>query len=75
MQSLINTISLLSGLVSLSVVGSSFYLYINKDMLIENVRVKVTSEVTTAVKEALPTLLESSTPNIPDITGLNIQKL
>lgn len=72
MQSLINTIALLSGLVSLSVVGSSFYLYLNKDTLIEDARAKVTTEVATAVREALPALVESLTPDIPDTTGPDI---
>ena len=75
MQGLINTIALLSGLVSLSVVGSGFYLYINKDTLIEDVRLKVTTEVTNAVTESLPALVESLTPDIPDTTGPNIPNL
>ena len=38
MQKLVNTIALLSGLVSLSVLGGGAYLYVNKDALIEDAR-------------------------------------
>ena len=42
MQKVINTIALLSGLVSLSVVGGGVYLYLNKDAMIEDARAKAT---------------------------------
>ena len=38
MQKIINGIALLSGVVSLAVVGSGGYLYLNKDAIIENVK-------------------------------------
>ena len=38
MQKLVNVIALLSGLVSLSVVGGGTYLYLNKDALIDQVK-------------------------------------
>ena len=42
MQKLINVVALLSGLVSLSVVGGGAYLYLNKDVLIERARKNAT---------------------------------
>ena len=69
MQKLINLIALLSGLVSLSVLGGGAYLYLNKDTLIEDARGKVTKAVTEAVTEALPGMVQGAMPKMPDVTG------
>ena len=69
MQKLVNMVALLSGLVSPSVVGGGVYLFLNKDAMIEDVRVKVTTEVTKAVTEALPGMVDSAMPNLPSATG------
>jgi len=69
MQKLINLIALLSGLVSLSVVGGGAYLYLNKDTLIEDARTKVTKAVTEAVTEALPGMIDGAMPELPKVTG------
>ena len=69
MQKLINLIALLSGLVSLSVVGGGAYLYLNKDTLVEDARAKVTKAVTEAVTEALPGMISGAMPEMPKMTG------
>jgi hypothetical protein len=69
MQKLVNVVALLSGLVSLGVVGGGAYLFLNKDAMIEDVRVKVTAEVTKAITEALPGMVDSAMPNLPSATG------
>ena len=69
MQKLINVVALLSGLVSLSVVGGGAYLYMNKDVLVENAREKITVAVTEAVTGALPSLVDSAVPELPTKTG------
>tara|TARA_B100000902_G_scaffold166331_1_gene161191 strand:- start:417 stop:641 length:225 start_codon:yes stop_codon:yes gene_type:complete len=69
MQKLINAVALLSGLVSLSVVGGGAYLYMNKDVLVENAREKITVAVTEAVTGALPGLVDSAVPELPTKTG------
>jgi hypothetical protein len=69
MQKLVNVIALLSGLVSLSVVGAGSYIYLNKDAMIEDARVKVTEEITKAITEALPGMIDSALPEMPDVTG------
>jgi len=69
MQKLINAVALLSGLVSLSVVGGGAYLYMNKDVLVENAREKITVAVTEAVTGALPSLVDSAVPELPTKTG------
>tara|TARA_B100000902_G_scaffold366403_1_gene388160 strand:+ start:246 stop:473 length:228 start_codon:yes stop_codon:yes gene_type:complete len=69
MQKIINGVALLSGLVSLSVVGGGAYLYMNKDVLVENAREKITIAVTEAVTGALPSLVDSAVPELPEATG------
>lgn len=68
MQKVINTIALLSGLVSLSVVGGGAYLYVNKDALIEDVKMTATKAVSKAVSEALPGMIDSAMPELPNMT-------
>ena len=63
MQKLINVIALLSGLVSLSVLGGGFYLYKNANVMIEDAREKVIQEVA----EALPKIVEEMMPDVPEI--------
>jgi len=65
MQKVINTIALLSGLVSLSLVGGGYYLYANKDAMIEDIRKKATEQVTKAITEALPGMVDAAMPEIP----------
>lgn len=69
MQKIVNTIALLSGLVSLGVVIGGSYLYLNKDTMIEDVRVKVTEEITNAITDALPGIVDSAIPELPGTTG------
>jgi|DEB0MinimDraft_10_1074344.scaffolds.fasta_scaffold12386_7 hypothetical protein len=68
MQKLINVIALLSGIVSLSVLCSAFYLYKNSNHLIEDARNKITKEITNTVMESIPKVL----PKAPTTTGLPI---
>lgn len=69
MQKLVNVVALLSGLVSLGVVGGGAYLFLNKDAMIEEIRVKATEEVTKVVTEALPGMVKSAMPTMPSATG------
>ena len=69
MQKLINVIALLSGLTSAALIGGSGYLLLNKDAMIEDVRGRVTEEVTKAVTEALPGMVDSAIPELPKTTG------
>ena len=67
MQKAINIIALLSGLVSLSVVGGGAYLYLNKDAMIEDIRKKATEQVTKAITEALPGIVDAALPEMPEV--------
>ena len=69
MQKLVNGVALLSGLVSLGVVGGGAYIFLNKDALIESARDKAIEEVTKTVTEALPGMVKSAMPSMPSATG------
>jgi hypothetical protein len=69
MQKLINGVALLSGLVSLSVLGGGAYLYVQKDTLIEGAREKATAAITEAITEALPGMVDAAIPGVPEMTG------
>jgi DNA-binding protein YbaB len=73
MQKVINGIALLSGLVSLSVLGGGAYLYLNADSLLDQGKEQLTKLVagaaTDAVSGALPGMLDSSMPALPKTTG------
>ena len=62
MQKIINGIALLSGVVSITVVGVAGYVYIRKDAIIENVKSKVMEAV-------MPDLGGSLGGIVPDFTG------
>ena len=62
MQKIINGIAILSGLISLTVVGSGVVIYLQKDAIIENVKGKVMDAV-------MPDLGGDLGDMIPDTTG------
>tara|TARA_B100002019_G_scaffold129241_1_gene111208 strand:+ start:592 stop:852 length:261 start_codon:yes stop_codon:yes gene_type:complete len=68
MQKVVNVIALLSGLVSLGVLGGSFYLYKNANVMIEDAREQVVKEIA----EALPKIVNEmmpAVPVVPPVTG------
>ena len=62
MQKIINGIAILSGVVSLTVVGSGVFIYLQKDAIIDSVKEKVMSSV-------MPDLGGDLGDMIPDTTG------
>ena len=54
LQKIVNGIAIVSGVVSLAVVGTVGYVYVRKDAIIENVKAKVVESVLPSVP--LPTL-------------------
>ena len=67
MQKIINGVALLSGLVSLAIVGGGAYLYTQKDALIESATAAATKAATEAVTNALPGMLDSAMPEVPEL--------
>ena len=62
MQKVVNVLAVASAVVSVAVVGSGLYVYVNKDAIIENVKQQ-------AIEAALGSLGGGLTPELP--TGTN----
>ena len=62
LQKIVNGIAIASGVVSLAVVGSGGYLYLNKDAIIEDIKGKVMESV-------MPSIGGGITDAIPNMTG------
>tara|TARA_B100001939_G_scaffold299878_1_gene275503 strand:- start:450 stop:677 length:228 start_codon:yes stop_codon:yes gene_type:complete len=69
MQKLINILAVLSFLGTAGIIGSGYYLYTQKDPIIEGLKEKVTKAAVEGVTNALPGLLDSSMPELPTTTG------
>ena len=69
MQRLINVLAVSSFVVSAAVVGGGTWLYLNKDVLIEDAREKITNAATEAISGALPGMLDAAMPELPNVTG------
>jgi len=69
MQKVINVIALLSGLTSLSLIGGSAFVLMNKDIWIEQAKENVANAAVEAVSGALPGLIDASMPELPTTTG------
>ena len=67
MQKVINGIALFSGAVSLSLVVGGTMIYLNKDNIVEDLKFKVTTEITSAITDALPGLVNAAMPEIPEV--------
>ena len=72
MQKLINVLALASFGVSAAIVGAGTYVYLNKDALVESAKAAATKAATEAVAGALPGMLESAMPKMPEVTGGDI---
>ena len=62
MQKIVNVVALASGAVSLAVVGSGLFIYLQRDQLIN----KVKSQVLESVTGSLPSLVDTK---MPQMTG------
>ena len=69
MQKLINILAVLSFVGTAGIIGSGYYLYTQKDPIIEGLKEKVTKAAVEGVTNALPGLLDSSMPELPTTTG------
>jgi len=67
MQKVINGIALFSGAVSLTLVVGGTMIYLNKDNIVEDLKTKMTTEITSAITNALPGLINSAMPEIPEV--------
>jgi len=70
MQKIFNAIAVASGVLSLTVVGSGLFVYINKDAIINTIKEKAMESITGNLGESLGDSLP-----IPDVTGPVVPKL
>ena len=62
MQKVVNIIAISSGVVSLAVVGSGLFIYLQRDKLVDSVK----SQVLKSVTGSLPSLVDTK---LPSLTG------
>tara|TARA_B100000609_G_scaffold197895_1_gene196240 strand:+ start:995 stop:1219 length:225 start_codon:yes stop_codon:yes gene_type:complete len=70
MQKIINAIAVASGVVSLTVVGATLGIYLNKDAIVNSIQEKALEAVTGSIGDAIGDSLP-----IPDTTGDVIPKI
>ena len=72
MRKVIDAVALLSGLVSLTLVGTTAYVYLNRDSITEAAIEKDSKAATDAVTKALPGIVDKAMPEVeklPSATG------
>ena len=69
MQKIINVLALSSFVVSAAVVGGGTWLYLNKDVMLEEAIEKIATAATEAIAGALPGMLDAAMPDMPKATG------
>ena len=60
MQKIVNIVALASGVVSIAVVGSGLFIYVNRDKLVNDVK----SQVLKSVGGSLPGLVDTKLPKM-----------
>jgi hypothetical protein len=69
MQKIINVLAVLSFVGTTSILATSGYVYWRKDAITEQVTENITKAATAAIADALPGMLDSAMPELPDATG------
>ena len=69
MQKIVNVISIFSGVVSITLIGATGYVYLNRASIIEGAKENIIKAATEGVTSALPGIVDSSMPELPASTG------
>ena len=69
MQKVINVLAVLSFLGTAGIIGGGYYLYTQKDPIIEGMKEKIVTAATEAIADALPGMLDAAMPELPTTTG------
>lgn len=69
MQKIVNIISIFSGVVSITLVGATGYVYLNRTSIIEGAKANIIKAATQGVTDVLPGIVDSSVPELPGSTG------
>ena len=67
MQKLINILAVVSFVGVTGIIGGGATVYLRRDAIIEDVKGKITAAVTETVTNALPGMLDSAMPEIPEV--------
>ena len=79
-QKVVNIVAIASGVISLTVVGSGIYVYVQRDQLIDSVKSQVLKSVTGSLPGLVDTKMPSTTggvvPGVPagKSTGLGLPR-
>ena len=69
MQKVINVLAVLSFVGTAGIVGGGTAVYLNKDSIVENIKSQVAAAAGEAITGALPGMMDSAMPELPDATG------
>ena len=69
MQKVINVLAVLSFVGTAGIIGGGYYLYTQKDPIIEGMKEKIVTAATEAISDALPGMLDAAMPELPNTTG------
>jgi len=69
MQKVINLLAVLSFVGTAGIIGGGYYLYTQKDPIIEGMKDKIVTAATEAIADALPGMMDAAMPELPNTTG------
>jgi len=69
MQKVINLLAVLSFVGTAGIIGGGYYLYTQKDPIIEGMKKKIVTAATEAIADALPGMMDAAMPELPGATG------
>ena len=69
MQKVINVLAVLSFLGTASIIGGGYYLYSQRDAIIDGMKEKIVTAATEAIADALPGMMDAAMPELPGATG------
>ena len=67
MQKVINVLAVVSFVGVAGIIGGGATVYLRRDAIVEDVKSKITAAVTETVTNALPGMLDSAMPEIPEV--------
>jgi hypothetical protein len=69
MQKVINLLAVLSFVGTAGIIGGGYYLYTQKDAIIDGMKEKIVTAATEAIADALPGMMDAAMPELPGVTG------
>ena len=69
MQKIINGIALFSGCVSLGLVVGGTMVYLQKDNIVNGIKLQLINGVSESVQNLLPSMVDGAVPELPGKTG------